>query len=240
MILPIRRKQRKRVKRFNRIAVIAAVAVLFGFVVGCAPAPIDISDERIQPVLQVLLEKAAELNEIYYGTGLPVNKTEDAKFYELSDEAKYKNSDELKAATYRVFSDDLASQMFTVGVQGIYDDDSDKTGIDMGLNSRYTNILGVFCMRASMSEPLFELGREYDISSAKITSRGSKYIEVSIMSEKDGEKAEITLTLVPAYTQKGDSGPAELSEDNEKTETAADAGELLDKPENWRLDTPTY
>lgn len=227
-------------KRYNRVAVVAAAVVLFCFVLGCAPAPIDISDERIRPVLQVLLEKAAELNEIYYGAGLPVNKTDDAKFYELSGEAKYKTSDELKTATYGVFSDDLASQMFTVGVQGVYDDESEKTGIDMGLNPRYTNILGVFCMRASMSDPLFELGREYDISSAKITNRGSKFIEVSIMSEKDGEKTEITLTLVPAYTQKGDTDSTEPAAAAETAEKATEAKDLLDKPENWRLDTPTY
>ncbi|MBR5453330.1 MAG: hypothetical protein IKV54_04545 [Clostridia bacterium] len=218
------------------IAVILTVSSLFA----CGPATIEVTDEEIREVLKELLPKAEEINEIYYGDGLPTREAaEGAVYLELSPDAKYKTPEELKAATFAVFSDDLAGQMFTIGVQGVYDDESDELGVDRGLDSRYTNMLGIFCMRASKKEPLFDIGRNYDIDSATVTHRGSKYIEVTIMSEKDGEQLELTLTLLPADSQKTQVShtteelldPAETTAAEELT--VADAG-------YWRLDTPTY
>ena len=227
-------------KFYVKIFLVLAVILLLTSLFACSPAVIEVTDEEIRGVLRELLPMAEELNEIYYGEGLPTREgVEGAVYLELSPDAKYKTPEQLKAATFAVFSDDLASQMYTVGVQGIYDDEGEKLGIDRGLDSRYTNMLGVFCMRASKKDPIYDIGRNYDIDNATVTHRGSKYIEVTIMSEKDGEQLEITLTLLPAETQtllssqETDIVTAPSDSEEKVALTVADAG-------YWRIDTPTY
>ena len=140
------------------------------------PKPIEVSDEEIREVLTHLLASAEELNEIYYGEGLPTRAldegNEGAVYLEISDEAKYRTAEELRVATFEVFSNDIATNMYTMGVQGYYNDEDEELGnelgIDMGIASRYTEMLGIFCMRAAMKEPSLELGRKYDIEGATI------------------------------------------------------------------------
>ena len=227
-------------KIYRKIATVLSIILAATSLFACSPGAIEVTDEEIREVLRELIPMADELNEIYYGEGLPTREAaEGAVYLELAPEAKYKTPDELKKATYAVFSDDLASQMFTIGVQGVYDDESEDLGVDRGLDSRYTNMLGIFCMRASKKEPLYDIGRNYDIDGAVITYKGSKYIEVTVMSEKDGENLEITLTLIPADTQTGlssqysDNVTAPADTEETKQLTVSDAG-------YWRLDTPTY
>ncbi len=216
------------------------------------PKPIEVSDEEIREVLSHLLPAAEELNVIYYGEGLPTREAvEGAVYLELSPDAKYKTSDELRTATFEVFSNDLATQMYTIGVQGVYDEEheeiGDELGIDMGLTSRYTDMLGIFCMRASMKEPSLELGRTYDVDSATVTEKGATYVVVKIMSEKDGERLELELRLVTADSQAKIAEKENGTTEAEVTEIADTTAEIatpepltVSDPGFWRLDTPTY
>ena len=232
------------------ILVIMALALIFTATSCFKPKPVEVSDEQIREVLSHLLPASEELNVIYYGEGLPTREAvEGAVYLELAPEAKYKTADELRAATFKVFSNDLATQMYTIGVQGIYDEEQeqigDELGIDMGLTSRYTDMLGIFCMRAAKKEPSLELGRKYDVDSATITEKGATYVTVKIMSEKDGEKLELELRLVTAESQKKIAEKENGTTDAEVTEiadTTANPPESLtvSDPEFWRLDTPTY
>ena len=86
---------------------------------GCSGSKIKAEDMR--PVLEELLPKSAELNEIYFGDGLPTNRDEDAvrAFYETFDtdiaaisyepvdpECGYETVDDIKAATLEVFTEE--------------------------------------------------------------------------------------------------------------------------------------
>lgn len=217
------------------------------------PKPIEVSDEEIREVLSHLLASAEELNEIYYGEGLPTREldegNEGAVYLEISDKAKYRTSEELRAATFEVFSNALATNMYMMGVQGYYNDEDEELGtelgIDMGIASRYTEMLGIFCMRASMKEPSLELGRKYDIESATIVDRTSTSVDVKIMSEKDGEKLEVTLRLVSTESQdklaqrENGATEGEITDIAETTAKSPESFTVAD-PEYWRLDTPTY
>ena len=237
------------------IFALLALLMVFSTAACFKPKPIEVSDEQIRKVLEVLLPAAEELNVIYYGEGLPTREldegNEDAVYLEISDKAKYRTSEELKEATFEVFSNDLATQMYTMGVQGYYNDDDEQLGselgIDMGIDSRYTDMLGIFCMRASKKEPMIELGRTYDIAGATITEKGATYVVIKIMSEKDGEKLELELRLVTAESQQKiaekENGVTEGEiTDIVETTAKAESPEITDvsSPEFWRIDTPTY
>lgn len=240
-------------KIIRSIFIVLALIMVLSTAACFKPKPIEVTDEEIQKVLAHLLPAAEELNVIYYGEGLPTREAvEGAVYLELAPEAKYKTSEELRQATFAVFSNDLATQMYTIGVQGYYDEEQEELGeelgIDMGLSSRYTDMLGIFCMRAAKKEPAIDLGREYDIDSATITEKGATFVTVKIMSEKDGEKLEIELRLVTTESQEKiaekENGTTEaeitdiIPETTSTPETSAPTNPA--DPAFWKIDTPTY
>ena len=234
-------------KIIRPIFIVIALVMVLSTAACFKPKAIEVTDEEIREVLAHLLPAAEELNVIYYGEGLPTREAaEGAVYLELAPEAKYKTSDELRIATFAVFSNDLATQMYTIGVQGYYDEEQEELGaelgIDMGIDSRYTDMLGIFCMRATKKDSEVELGRVYDIDSATITEKGPTFVTVKIMSEKGGEKLELELRLVTTESQEKlaikENGTSDDIVADITLETSTPTG--VSDPAFWKLDTPTY
>lgn len=192
------------------ISLILSFLTLAALLCGCG-AKLD--EEAFSSEISALLDGAAELNEIYYGKGLPYDVYEGSGIYPIAEDAPYRTEDELYTATYAVFSDKMAEQMFTFGVQGYYDDDN----ADLDYSSRYCTEYGLFAIKAEKIAPTIETGRTYDMSTLKIIRARADYVEFSLMSELDGEKLEITLRAVPHKSTGED-----------------------DTTSPWRLDSPTY
>lgn len=190
-----------------------------------------IPTEEIRAALDELLPKSAELNEIYFGEGLPITVDEElVKLYYESfdvtfstDEATlsyqpvdpasgYSNETELREATLEVFSEEYSEYLFERAFKGISAVFSEGTDREKTVTSAYAMYLeqnGILTARVNISDEAMELGRTYDLDGMEVLRESDGYVIVKVPSEMNGVQLDIELKLV-------------------KTEAG------------WRLDSPTY
>ncbi|MEE0969469.1 MAG: hypothetical protein U0M06_08885, partial [Clostridia bacterium] len=206
-----------------KIAKITKITILFAILIisssifcSCATEPPlleDVKDEYIS-----LIEASGEINEILFGTGLPVykrdgreeekqvysNVAESLKSYEMvKDDCKYLTIDSLKAAADKVYTEDYLSPVYVMVFDGYADD-------DMGVSRAKFLEWDGWLYQNTEYECYIEGKRTFDYDSMKMVKPSTgEYVNIEIMSELEGEKMKITLAF-----SKTDDG--------------------------WRLDTPTY
>ena len=115
------------------VLLLAAAAMLLP---SCGNSQPKTTPDEARVILEPLLEKSAELNEIYFGAGLPLSdNSEDVErllasfdadvktinYHPVSRDAKYKSIDAIKTATLEVFSDDYSAYLFERAFSGIAD-----------------------------------------------------------------------------------------------------------------------
>lgn len=184
--------------------------------------------DELRPVVDDLLEKSAELNEIYFGTGLPAaDDVEEAKkFYDsfdydiesinyhpVSADAPYQTESDLRAATLEVFTEDYSKYLFERAFSGISetftDENEEIATVESVVYAMYIETDGILTVRLDLDKEAIQLGREYNTSDMEIIRCGKDYVLVKIPTEMNGEQTDIELKLV---------------------NTSA----------GWRLDSPTY
>ena len=200
-------------------SILLVISMLFASVLafsscGSEPAPPieDVKDDFV-----ALIEASAEINEIFFGAGLPVISRDEEKNAELyanlavmydryeyiSTESKYLTVDEMKKAAELVYTSEYLSSVYMMAFDGYADE---IAGVTV---ARYYESDG-WLFQSISYEPLIEGTRTFDFETMKIVkpSRGD-YVNVEIESELGGEKLNLTL----AFSKTADG---------------------------WRLDTPTY
>ena len=210
-------------KRFMKIASAATAALCL---VSCGGG-MKVDEEELRTALGELIEKSAELNEIYFGEGLPM--TEDAEvlesFYSSFDsdvksinyhpvdpECGYTNETELRDATLEVFTENYSEYLFERAFSGIsatYDEGTEDQYTSTAVYAMYIEENGVLTARIDIADEAMHLGRTYDLSGMEIIRTKENYVVVKIPSEMDGKPLDIELKVV--MTENG-----------------------------WRLDSPTY
>lgn len=202
------------IKKITAVVVLAVIALgLFS----CGSAP---SDEELLARFKELTEVSFEINDIFFGEGLPTYSREeygeeydmlyregDDKDYEyVKEDAKYHTVEEIKEAARAVYTEDYLASIFDMIFIGFYDE---KSG---SIAARYTETSSGL-QKYGKSENIIGEARVYDFDSAKILMKNSEYATVEVNTSKpsaDGEKTEkIRITL------KNQAG-------------------------TWLLDTPTY
>ena len=182
------------------------------------------SEDEIRAALEELIPASAEINEIYFGEGLPLSVDEDEyqKYYSMldtdvsalgyepvSEDCKYQTEAELREATLAVFSEEYSEFLFERAFNGlsvVYDDETTANAV----YARYIETDGVLTKRVGSKDEALPLGREYSISEAVIVRQRADFVLVDVPSSVDGED-DVTVRLKLVMT---------------------DAG--------WRLDSPTY
>ena len=184
--------------------------------------------DELRPVLAELLPKAAEINEIYFGAGLPTTRDENAvrAFYETFDtdiaaisytpvdpKCGYASVDDIRAATLEVFTDSYAETLFDRAFTGISDTFDEGKSTEYRATALYAMYLeqdGFLTKRVDVGMDSIPLGRTYDLDSLTVLRENSAGVEVRLSSFVDGEPSvDVELWLV-----EGENG--------------------------WRLDSPTY
>ena len=213
----------KRIK--SLLSVLLCLCALLG-ALGCSS--IEVDEAQLRAELENLLPKSAELNEIYFGEGLPTNRDENAvrAFYENFDmdvasisytpvdpACGYENVDDIKAATLEVFTEEYAQILFDrafTGISGVFDEGTDHEYRETALYAMYMEEQGYLTKRVNVKDDAIPLGRTYDLDSMKITRKNKTGVEVQLKSFVNGEPSiDVKIWLV-------------------KTE------------DGWRLDSPTY
>lgn len=174
--------------------------------------------ETVKEEFRELIEASAELNEIFFGEGLPVyerdgDEEEKAVYvgmtaaldnYEMvTEDSKFHTADAIKEAAGKVYSAEYLEPIYEMVFVGFADE---ELGI---MTAKYLEWDGRFYK--SMNYDSFNIGdRKYDFDTMKIVKPSNgEYVNIEIESELEGEKKTINLSFT-------------------KTE------------DGWRLDSPTY
>ena len=210
-------------KKFLKIA---AAGIACFLLVSCDNG-IKVDEDELRETLGELIEKSQELNEIYFGEGLPM--TEDADIlksfyahfdtdiqsinYQPVDPAcGYTTETELREATLEVFTENYAQYLFErafSGISAIYNEGTETQHTSTAVYAMYIEDNGMLTARIDIADEAMELGRTYDLSQMKIVHKRKNYVVVEIPSEMNGKPLDVELKLV--MTENG-----------------------------WRLDSPTY
>ena len=209
--------------------ILAMIVFLLGILAGFAACSrAKHTPDELRPVLADLLPRAAEINEIYFGAGLPTTQDVDVvrAFYETFDTdvesisytpvdpaCGYETVDDIKAATLAVFSPEYAAFLFERafnGISDLFDEGLETEHRTTAVYAMYLEESGYLTKRVNLREDAIPLGRTYDLDSITVIRENESGVEVRLKSFFDGEPSvEVNIWLV---------------------ETA----------DGWRLDSPTY
>lgn len=179
------------------------------------------SDEEIRQIYRDLVQQSYELNDIYYGDGLPFVISESIMAYltgvqegtegfrvsymPVSEESPYKYEADIRAATAEVFSDSMCSYLYAVGFEGMSTNEDETVAF-----ARYIEQDGVLTVRIDLAEEALPMGRTYDFDAMTVIADEASVIRASFPSYIDGEKSvDVKITIVKTAN-------------------------------GWRLDSPTY
>ena len=200
-------------------AVLLLADLLLALLAGCGGS--GMGEEEIRETFRTLVEASYELNEIYFGSGLPyevdletmmrlMGITADMEevvvnYMPVTKDAAYQSEAEIREATKKVFSDDISSHLFTLGFEGLRTDTDESVSF-----ARFIEEQGILTVRIDLDEEALPMGRTYDFSRMEILIEEPERIRASFPSLLDGRAAEtVRITII---------------------KTA----------DGWRLDSPTY
>lgn len=158
---------------------------------------IGYTEEEIKQTAQTLIEASYELNEIYFGEGLPTKdevSVGSALYRPVTDDCKYHSTLEIKAATEKVYTEDYCQILFKRGFEG--------TSLQSDTRIVYARFIddfdGRLTARKDLKETALYNGRTYDFSTMKVDSMKkteAKITVTSIVHGKTDQDVAITLKL---------------------------------------------
>ncbi len=177
-----------------------------------------LTEEQVIEIVGPLIQKSYEINDIFFGEGLPYEKDEDKEAEEeqmgalppvkyvpvISD--KYNSESSLKEAALEVYTESYMESVFDIVFNGM----SDGNGNIIQYARYFESFADYLKIRSGVEEESIVCGRKYDVTTLKITAQADNYVFFTLDSFIDGE---------PAAT-------IELS--------------IKDEGNGWRLDSPTY
>lgn len=199
-----------------------SLAVLMLLVLQLLPSCGNTVDEaEIKEAAAALIEASYEINEIYFGDGLPYreeevkyaeeqlgdeNDVENAVYLNVKEDCGFKSVSEIKAATSAVYSKTYCEQLFKVGFEGLQDSEGQLYRYARYVENEYFDLT----VRYGLEKESRTQGRTYDIDSISVETVGRNFAILRVDSLiGSSPSAAVTLKIV--------------------------------KEENgWRLDTPTY
>lgn len=200
----------------KKILSLALFVLVLLTAVSCGKAP---TAEEIRPTLETLVEASYEINDIFFGEGLPAIERdseyaiknyvyymdEGGNYDYVTPDCPYQTTDEIKAAAEKVYSSDYLASIYETSFIGVADPNAGM------LYARYLDTDDGL-KKSNLHKAIITAKRIYDFDSmAVVKPSGTDYVNIEIDSHTEGSSdvLRIRLTLV-----------------NENGE--------------WRLDTPTY
>ena len=142
----------------------------------------NMTDESVQAELERLLPLSYEMNEIFWGEGLPYKDNGSNNIMKpVTDDCGYKSTEDILNKASEIFSDSYME----IIKDAIFTDSDD-------IDPRYKDINDV--LKIDTSNKGFNIQGNIDISSAKIKKQNKGMVVVSAQYE-DGGNTEITLVL---------------------------------------------
>ena len=206
-------------KHTRLTVLLLSVLLCLGLLTSCGGS--GLTDEEISDIYRDLVEASYELNDIYYGDGLPFQHNESVMAYltgiqegtegfrvsymPVAEDSPYQYEADIRTATAEVFSDSMCSYLYTIGFEGMSTDEDETVSF-----ARYIEQEGILTVRIDLAEEALPLGRTYDFDSMTVIADEGSVIRASFPSFVDGEKSvDVKITIVKTAN-------------------------------GWRLDSPTY
>ena len=146
----------------------------------------------------ILIEASYEINEIYFGNGLPLDNSQTGLpgYSRVSQDAGYRSIDEIKNATARVYCEDYRKGLYEVAFAGVASFTPAVHGV---VKARYIEH-GGYLWQDSNAEALITKKRIYDYSSMKIVNpSNARHVNISINSHLEGSDETLIVTLSFVY-----------------------------------------
>ena len=161
----------------NKIILFALFAAVGLILCSCGGS---MTDESVRNELERLLPLSYELNEIFWGKGLPIEDIEsNNRYLPVKDNCGYESIKEITDKAAEIFSESYLAEI----KNAIFTDSDD-------IDPRYLEINGV--LKADKNNKGFNIQGNVKIDSAKIKKQNGGMVVVEAEYE-DGGKTEITL-----------------------------------------------
>lgn len=191
----------------KKISIVLLAIIMMMSMVSCTSH----SDEEIIEAAKTLIEKSYEVNEIYFGKGLPSTGEISLGLvseYELVDpECGYSTVDQLKALAAEVYCEDYCEHLYTIAFKGISNNEDEES---VSFARYIEDYAGKLTVSLDAKENGLILNRTYDLSTITVEKCVRNTATVKVQSLVDGQLDEI-LTI-----------------------------SLVFENDHWRLNTPTY
>ncbi len=213
------------IQRITKLFAVSLLSLLPLVLSSCGGVPY--TDDEVLSAAEELVVKSFELNDIYFGEGLPISDNredverfyasistdvESVNFHPVADDCPYQSEEDIKKATEAVFSQGYCEYLFDLAFTGLSTVLNEGTELQYTATASYARYIetnGVLTVRIDLPYEAMELTRTYDFDSMEIVRKKKNYAVVSVTTKKDGAPLDIDLKLI--YTAEG-----------------------------FRLDTPTY
>ncbi len=169
------------------------------------------TDEEITEAAKALIEKSYEVNEIYYGKGLPSTGESSigltSEYSVVDPECGYSTVDQLKELAASVYSADYCEHLYIIAFEGISNPEDEES---VSFARYIVDFSDTLTVSKDAAENGMVLNRTYDFSTIVVEKCVRNSATISVQSLVDGKKDEI-LTI-----------------------------NLVFENDHWRLNTPTY
>lgn len=176
--------------------------------------PLEITDEEAQAVLEELVPASYEINEIFFGVGLPYEgETEEEEesttdteidfddgaslittsYLPVTEDCGYASIREIKAAAQAVYSMGYLESVYVTMFEGMAATSEDGL-LNNNVSPRYKELAGILCVDA-LHEPLAIRGR-LTVLSSEVVKKTPDYVSVSCLCRNEaGEESQETFLL---------------------------------------------
>lgn len=172
------------------------------------------AEEEIKSALEELLPQSFELNEIYFGEGLPISDDREdverfyasfasdvksVNYHPVASDCPYQSEADIREATEKVFTAEYSQYLYErafSGISAVFDEGTEKQITSTATYARYLESNGVLTVRLDIPDEAIPLGREYDVESMEIIRETEKYVLIRVPTELDGVSMDVNLKLV--------------------------------------------
>lgn len=161
---------------------------------GCGASPL--SDDELKSTAVALIDASAEINEIYFGEGIPCDAPDDytpgarPQYFNATDDT-YPHVEDIKKATAAVYSDEYCGYLFSVAFEG-FDTDAGT------VFARYIDSdIGTLTVRGGLADEALPLGRVYNYDTIKEVSHTASSVTFTVDTVgANGKDLNVKLTIV--------------------------------------------
>ena len=171
------------------LTVLVCMGILLGALSGCS---VKMSDEEARSILSELVPLSLEMNEIFFGDGLPLEdenaepmeSVTGGQYMRVSPTAKYQSIAEIKTAAESVYTAEyLQNSVYPMAFDGVDD-----------ARPRYAERDGVLCR--NLNSVSFPLTDRLEFDRATVSDTGYEVIELSVpYTDADGAEKTAKITL---------------------------------------------